>query len=155
MSFTAPHIDYAGLSPVIALTAGICAVLLSGAFTRHRQRALVSAVSLAALATAAGLCIWQWGERKDLVTGALRLDELGLAAALIAIFAAAFVVPLSWREPAADRPGEEPRHGECQTGQLASLAGMLLVAKAQNLGSYFVAIEVLSVPRYVLCGSAL
>ena len=31
MTFTAPHIDYAGLSPVIALTAGICAVLLGAA----------------------------------------------------------------------------------------------------------------------------
>jgi NADH-quinone oxidoreductase subunit N len=155
MSFTAPHIDYAGLSPVIALTAGICAVLLSGVFTRHRQRAVVSAVSLAALATAAGLCIWQWGERKDLVTGALRLDELGLAAALIAIFAAAFVVPLSWREPAADRPGEEPRHGEFQALLLSSVLGMVLLAQAQNLVSFFVAIELLSVPLYVLCGSAL
>ena len=30
MSFSAPQIDYAGLSPVIALTAGICVVLLAG-----------------------------------------------------------------------------------------------------------------------------
>ena len=30
MSFEAPHIDYAGLSPVIALTAGLCVVLLAG-----------------------------------------------------------------------------------------------------------------------------
>ncbi|OLE37538.1 MAG: hypothetical protein AUG48_04200 [Actinobacteria bacterium 13_1_20CM_3_68_9] len=155
MSFRAPHIDYAGLSPVIALTAGICAVLICGVLTRRRQRAVVSAVSLVTLATAAGLCIWQWGERKDLVAGALRLDELGLAAALIAILAAAFVVPLSWREPAADRPGEEPRHGEFQALLLSSVLGMVLLAQAQNLVSFFVAIELLSVPLYVLCGSAL
>ena len=30
MNFNAPDIDYAGLSPVIALTAGICVVLLVG-----------------------------------------------------------------------------------------------------------------------------
>src|SRR3954447_14211375 len=155
MSFTAPHIDYAGLSPVIALTAGICVVLVAGALTDRHQRTVVSSFSLTALATAAGLCIWQWGERKDLVTGALRLDELGLAAALIAIFAAAFVVPLSWREPAADRPGEEPRHGEFQALLLSSVLGMVLLAQAQNLVSFFVAIELLSVPLYVLCGSAL
>jgi NADH-quinone oxidoreductase subunit N len=155
MSFTAPHIDYAGLSPVIALTAGICAVLVAGILTEHRQRAAVSLLSLTTLATAAGLCIWQWGERKDLVTGALRLDELGLAAALIAILAAAVVVPLSWREPAAERPGEEPRHGEFQALLLSSVLGMVLLAQAQNLISFFVAIELLSVPLYVLCGSAL
>src|SRR5436190_11788258 len=155
VSFRAPHIDYAGLSPVIALTAGICAVLICGVLTRRRQRAVVSALSLATLGAAAGLCIWQWGERKDLVAGALRLDELGLAAALIAILAAAVVVPLSWREQAAERPGEEPRHGEFQALLLSSVLGMTLLAQAQNLIAFFVSIELLSVPLYVLCGSAI
>ena len=63
MSFTAPHIDYAGLSPVIALTAGTCAVIGGGLVGERRQRAVVSVLSLTTLATAAGLCIWQWGER--------------------------------------------------------------------------------------------
>ena len=38
MSFTAPEVDYAGLSPVIALTAGICVVLLAGLVGERRQR---------------------------------------------------------------------------------------------------------------------
>jgi NADH-quinone oxidoreductase subunit N len=154
MSFTAPEISYSGLSPVIAITAGICAVLLAGVFSARRQRLVVSGLSLATLATAAGLCIWQWGEREDLVAGALRLDELGLAGALIAILAAAVVIPLSWREPAAERPGEEPRHAEFQGLLLSSVLGMVLLAQAQNLIAFFVALELLSVPLYVLCGSA-
>ena len=36
-AFHAPHIDYAGLSPVIALTAGICVVLLAGVFEPLRR----------------------------------------------------------------------------------------------------------------------
>src|SRR6266545_4800538 len=155
MTFTAPHIDYAGLSPVIALTAGICLVLIGGLVGPRRQRGAVSILSLATLATAAGLCIWQWGEHEDLVAGALRLDELALAVALIAIFAAAFCVPLSWREEAAARPGAEPRHGEFQALLLSSVLGMVLLAQAQNLIAFFVALELLSVPLYVLCGSAL
>jgi NADH-quinone oxidoreductase subunit N len=154
MTFTAPDIDYAGLSPVIALTGGICLVLLAGLIGRH-QRAVVSVLSLATLGTAAGLCIWQWGERKDLVAGALRVDELALAATLIAIAAAAFCVPLSWREPAAERPDQEPRHGEFQALLLSSVLGMTLLAEAQNLVSFFISLELLSVPLYVLCGSAL
>jgi NADH-quinone oxidoreductase subunit N len=155
MTFHAPHIDYAGLSPVIALTAGICAVLVGGVLSARRQRLVVSTLSLITLATAAGLCIWQWGRREDLVAGALRLDELGLAAALIAIAAAAVVVPMSWREPAAERPGEEPRHGDFQALLLSSVLGMVLLAQAQNLISFFVSLELLSVPLYVLCGSAI
>jgi NADH-quinone oxidoreductase subunit N len=154
VTFTAPHIDYAGISPVIALTAGICAVIVGGVLSDRHQRVVVSALSLTTLAAAAGLCIWQWGQREDLVAGALRLDELGLAGALIAIFAAAYVIPLSWREPAAERPGEEPRHTEFQALLLSSVLGMVLLALAQNLIVLFVALELLSVPLYVLCGSA-
>jgi len=155
MTFTAPEIDYAGLSPVIALTAGSCAVLIGGVLSSARQRAIVSAFSLVTLGAAAALCVWQWGEHEDLVTGALRLDELGLATALIAIFAAAFVVPLSWREAAAERPGEEPRHADFQALLLSSVLGMVLLAQAQNLVALFVSLGLLSVPLYVLCGSSI
>jgi NADH-quinone oxidoreductase subunit N len=156
VTFTAPHIDYAGLSPVIALSAGIVIVLMAGVLSSARhQRVVVSALSLTTLAAAGGLCIWQWGTREDLVSGALRLDELGLAAALIAIFAAAVCIPMSWRDPAAAPPDLEPRHGDFQALLLASVLGMTLLAQAQNLIAFFVALELLSVPLYVLCGSAI
>ncbi|MGI8460628.1 MAG: NADH-quinone oxidoreductase subunit N, partial [Solirubrobacterales bacterium] len=154
MTFTAPEIDYAGLSPIIALTAGLVVVLLAGLVGRA-QRIVVSFFSLATLASATGLCIWQWGEEKDLVAGALRLDDLALATALIVLVAAAFVIPLSWREPAAERPGEEPRHGEFQALLIGSVLGMVMLAQAQNLIVFFVALELLSVPLYVLCGAAI
>jgi NADH-quinone oxidoreductase subunit N len=156
MSFTAPTIDYAALSPVIALTAGIVAVLVGAVLSDRRQRTVVSVISLATLAAAAGLCIWQWTDGpKDLVAGALRLDGLGLSAALIAIAAAAFVIPLSWREEAADRPVGPGGHGEFQALLLSSVLGMTLLAQSQNLVSVFISLELLSVPLYVLCGSSL
>ena len=156
MSFTAPTIDYAALSPVIALTGGIVAVLVGAVFSGRHQRTVVSVISLATLAAAAGLCIWQWtGGPKDLVAGALRLDGLGLAAALIAIASAAFVIPLSWREEAADRPVGPGGHGEFQALLLSSVLGMTLLAQSQNLVSAFISLELLSVPLYVLCGSSL
>ena len=43
------------------------------------------------------------------------------------------MIPLSWREPAAERPGVEPRHGEFQALLLSSVLGMVLLAQAQNL----------------------
>jgi NADH-quinone oxidoreductase subunit N len=156
MSFEAPHIDYAGISPVLALTAGLVVVLMAGVFTEgSRQRIVVSALSLVTLAAAAGLCIWQWGEGKDLVAGALRLDDLALAGSLIAIASAAFCIPLSWREEAADRASGPGGHAEFQALLLCSVLGMVLLAQAQNLISFFVSLELLSVPLYVLCGSAL
>ena len=156
MTFTAPHIDYAGLSPVIALTAGICAVLVGGVLSGRRQRLVVSALSLTTLAAAAGLCIWQWGTREDLVSGALRLDELGLAGGADRDLRGRVRDPAdagASRRPSA--AGDEPRHGEFQALLLARCSAWTLLAQAQNLIAFFVALELLSVPLYVLCGSAL
>jgi len=149
MNFHAPTIDYAGVSPIIALTAGICVVLIAGVF--DRVKSAVPVLTLTTLGSAGGLFIWQWGERKDLVAGALRLDELAVAVALIAILAAAITVLLSNREPAVEQAGG----GEYHTLLLGSVLGMSLLAEAQNLISFFVAIETLSIPLYVLCATNL
>src|SRR5688572_14686047 len=98
MNFQAPEIDYAGISPLIALTAGLVLILVTAVFSGRHQRLAVSIVSLATLGVTAGLCIWQLGEAKDLVAGALRMDDLAMIASLICIACAAFVIPLSWRE---------------------------------------------------------
>jgi len=146
--FNAPDIDYAGLSPIIALTVGLVVVLMVGLVAKNR---FVNAyLTLAVLAATAGLSIWQWGEREDLVAGALRLDELALAAALIAIFAAAVATVLSIREPAADEAG----HGAFAGLLIGSVLGMTVLAQAQNLVAFFIGLELLSIPLYVLCGSA-
>jgi NADH-quinone oxidoreductase subunit N len=156
MNFTPPEIDYAGLSPIIALTAGVVLTLLAGLVDgARRQRIVVSIVGLGTLAAAAGLCVWQWGEAKDLVAGALRLDDLALSVMLIAIASAAFCIPLSWREDSVERPLGPAGHGEFQSLLICSVLGMALIAQAQNLIAFFVALELLSVPLYVLCGSAI
>ncbi len=149
MTFTAPEIDYAGLAPVFALTAGICVVLMSAVFERTKNIAPV--LTLATLAAAGGLCTWQLGERKDLVAGALRLDELAIAVALIAILTAAVTVLLSIGEPAVEQAGS----GEYHALLLGSVLGMVLLGAAQNLIAFFIAIETLSIPLYVLCATNL
>ena len=60
MTFEAPDIDYAGLSPVLALTVGVVLALVVGLFgSGRRQRIVVSIFGLGTLAAAAGLCIWR------------------------------------------------------------------------------------------------
>ena len=63
----APHIDWAALSPIIALLSGSVVLLMLGLF---RDRALrevgVSALAIVTFATAAGLSIWQWDTNTDL-----------------------------------------------------------------------------------------
>ena len=148
-TFHAPHIDYAGLSPVIALTVGVCVVLLTAVFRPLRRTA--PGLTLLTLAVTAGLLIWQWNESKDLVSGALRLDDLAISISLIAILTAAFAVFLSVREPASEQVGR----GEYHALLLGSVLGMTLLSQSQNLVSFFVAIETLSIPLYILCAANL
>jgi NADH-quinone oxidoreductase subunit N len=149
MDFQAPDIDYAGLSPVIALTAGICIVLVVGLFNLPRW--VLPAKTIGILAITAGLCIWQWGENIDLVEGALRLDDLALAAALIAIAAAIVAQVLAIREKAAEDAGQSAFGALL----LSSVLGMVILAQAQNLVSFFIGLELLSIPLYVMCASAI
>jgi NADH-quinone oxidoreductase subunit N len=149
MNFQAPHIDYAGISPLIALTVGICVVLMTSVFRPLRRTA--PAVVLTALGATAGLLIWQWGEGKDLVSGALRLDDLAISISLVAIFTAAMAILLSIREVAAEEAG----HGEYGGLLLGSVLGMVLLAEAQNLVTFFVGLETLSIPLYILCSTNL
>ena len=90
MSFDAPVIDYAGLSPVIALTAGLVVLVLVAVFDSVKR--FGPAVALLAYAVTAGCLIWQWNADIDLVNGALRLDGLAVTLSLLAVIAAAVAV---------------------------------------------------------------
>ncbi len=55
------------------------------------------------------------------------------------------------RERAADEAG----HGEYYALLIGSVLGMVLLAEAENLVTFFVALETLSIPLYILCATNL
>ena len=140
MNFNEPTIDYAGISPLIALTVGLCVVLLSAVFKPFKRSAPL--LTMVTLAAAAGLLIWHWEDPKTLISGALRLDDLAISISLIAILTAAFCVLLSIRE----RATEEAGSGEYHALLLGSVLGMVLLAQATNLVTFFVALATLAMP---------
>ncbi|HET7509765.1 MAG TPA: NADH-quinone oxidoreductase subunit N [Solirubrobacterales bacterium] len=95
--------------------------------------------------------MWQWNDPKSLITGALRLDDLAISISLIAILTAAFCVLLSIGE----RATEEAGSGEYHSLLLGSVMGMVLLSQATNLVTFFVALETLSIPLYILCATNL
>jgi len=145
-----PHIDWAGLSPIVALLGGATIVLLVGlARSRTTRQVVVPLLSIVAFAAAIGLSVWQWGERKDLIEGALRLDELTLAMTMIFGVAGIATVLLSWRALAP----REAAHGEYYALLLTAAAGMVVLAGASNTVTIFLGYELLSIPLYVLCAT--
>jgi len=145
-----PHIDWAGISPLVALLGGATIVLLLGLLrSRFAREQLVPGVALLSCAASLGLTIWQLDERKDLIAGAMRLD--GLSTVLAVLFGAAGIaaVLLSWRHVAP----RESAHGEFYSLMLSSLGGMLVLAWANNTITLFLGLELLSIPLYVLCAT--
>jgi NADH-quinone oxidoreductase subunit N len=147
-----PHVDFAGLSPLIALLGGASIVLLVGLLGSSWVRSqLVPALTLGALGAALGLTIWQWGADKSIVSGALRIDGLSLTLSLALIAGAACTVLLAWRSLAT----REAAHGEWHALLLSSVGGMWLLVCAQNTIALFIGLELLSIPLYVLCATEL
>ncbi len=147
-----PHVDFAALSPLMALLGGAAIVLLVGLLGSRWIRAqLVPALSLVALGAAAGLTIWQWNAEKSIVAGALRIDSLSLTLNLILVAGGVCTVLLAWRSLAA----REAAHGEWHALLLTSIGGMSLLAAAQNTVALFLGLELLSIPLYVLCATEL
>ncbi len=145
-----PPIDWAGLSPLIAVFGGALIVLMLGlSRSRVARETAVPALSILSLALAIAFSVWQWGEREDLIAGALRLDELTLILTIIFCVAGIATVLLSWRHLAP----REAAHGEYHALLLTSIAGMIVLVAAQNLVSVFLGLELLSIPLYVLCAT--
>ena len=145
--FDAPYIDYAGISPLIALTAGTCVTLRGGPVQGPRARPPCWSRRWRRSPTAAGLSAWQFGEPKSLVEGALRSDDLSLSLSFVFYAAAAVALLLALGE----RGGRPSVLADYAGLLLASVTGMVVLAGAINLVTLFVGIELLSIPLYVMC----
>src|SRR4051794_24402444 len=149
---TAPHIDYQGLAPVFAVAGGAVIVLMVSLLrSRFVHRTLLPVLTIVALGAAIGLSIWNWqtGDTKPIVEGALAVDTLSLGISIICFIAGIATVFLSLRARATRDAGR----GEYFTLMLGSIAGMTILASAENLITLFIGLELLSIPLYVLCAT--
>lgn len=149
MSFDAPTVDYAGLSPVIALSTGLIVLVIVAVFDSIKR--LAPALALLTLATTAGLLIWQWDADTELINGTLKIDGLAVVFSLLIVAAAAGAVLTSIGDPSEQQVGRP----DFLSLLMASVLGMVLLTMANNLITFFVALELFSIPLYALCGTNL
>ena len=151
-SFHAPHIDWKGMSPLLAVLGGSVVVLMVGLLPGKRlQRGLVPALAIVALLAAIGLTIWIWqpGDTRPIVAGALSIDTLALGISVLFYVSGIVTILLSLRSDVIRQAGP----GEYASLLLGSIGGMVLLAGAENLVTLFIGIELLSIPLYILCAS--
>jgi NADH-quinone oxidoreductase subunit N len=144
--------DWNSILPALALVAAaLAAVGLQLASRPEKSRGRVEFVAYAGLLGALGLVVWRlWtgGGRQEGFGGAVVLDDLALFLSLSIVAATGLTVVLS-----ADylRDREAP-HGEYHALLLLAAAGMILLVQSQDLVTFFVSLEILSLSLYTLSG---
>jgi len=173
-----PPIDYAAITPVLIVLGAACAAVLVEAFIPRSGRwGAQVALSLVAL-LGAGAWLGGYVLTQSTATGLTTLSDaiavdrptlflwgtlLGLGIAAVLLIADRSVEPggAFVAESAAARPGpgaeRAPAVGmrtEVFPLALFSLGGMMVFCAANDLLTMFVALEVLSLPLYLMCGLA-
>ncbi len=148
--FVRPEIDFHAFAPELVLVGTIVAVLLVDLFTPESARGIVPAVAgiglLASLVPLLTLAID--GADRGMFGGAYVVDNFALTLKLLFLVAAYVVVLLSTNYIAEG----DYHEGEYYFLLLSSTLGMTLMASARDLVSIFVALELLSIPAYMLAG---
>ena len=135
--------------PEIILTVTILAVLVADMVTRGARRGLTAGVAvagcLAALAAAVALAGSAPGH---LFEGMLTLDPFAIFYKVFFLAVGMLVVLIAAPYRELSREG----HGEIYAMVLGTVLGMMLLASASNLLMIYLALEMVSLPSYLLAG---
>ena len=149
-AFERPEVDFHALAPELVLTGAVVAVLLADLLTPSGSRGVVPQVAgigiLAALVPVLTLAVD--GVDRVMFDGAYTVDNFAIVLKAMFLLAAYVVVLLSTNYIAEGDYAE----GEYYFLLLASVLGMLVMASSRDLITIFVALELLSIPAYMLAG---
>lgn len=132
------------LAPEWLVLAGACLALIAGVSRWAQRLGIVPWVAFFALAAALVASVRQGVPVGDPTIPGLWLTSLTYYTRLIALSIGLLIVLVNWHQPVATE------RGEYMAMILFSLLGVLLTASANNLVVLFLAIELVSVPTYVL-----
>ena len=150
--------DLRAFQPEGALIAGILAVLLIPVFSPKKNIMAVAIACAAALAAALGGIALTWSTALHspdaYLGGLLVLDPFGWSIKLLIILFTAFVMAL-WFADSHDKfimRGQAGDAAEFFVLLLSATLGLCLMASTNNLLMIFLAVELASLPSYVLAG---
>jgi NADH-quinone oxidoreductase subunit N len=147
--FTPPTIDYHALAPEIILVAGLVAVIIVDLFIGENKKwitgTLTGFVLLGAFLPLVTLGV-TGSEVREMFDGRYVVDNFSLVMKAVFLLSAYVVVLLATNEI-----GEGGYHlGEFYTMLLTSVLGMVMMASSRDFVSIFVALEMLSIPAYMM-----
>ncbi|MDQ3003969.1 MAG: NADH-quinone oxidoreductase subunit N [Chloroflexota bacterium] len=143
--------DFEVIQPLTFLTAWACVLLLVDLFIPKARKDISALLSALGLALTLGLTLIQIGEEPRVAfTGMVVLDGFSTFVNALLLVSGLLGVALAYGY--VKRMGIE--RGEYYTLLLFSVTGMMLMAQATDLIVVFLALELLSIPLYVLAAFA-
>jgi NADH-quinone oxidoreductase subunit N len=149
-SFEAPHIDWHALAPELALLVGLVAALLVDLFSEDHQKLRVAYTAALAMVTSLFFCVTLGlnGADREMFGGAYVVDDYAIIVkALFAVIGyVVLFMSISYIEEG------DYYQGEYSVLMLGSILGMTIMVSSRELLLIFVALELLSIPAYLLAG---
>ena len=147
---TLTQTDYQVLTPYIILTVWACILLLIDLFIPKNRKGITALLSALGLAVTLGFTLSQIGIEATGFNGMVTLD--GFSTFVNALLLVSGLLGIALAYGYVKRMGIE--RGEYYTLLLFSVTGMMLMAQAADLIIVFIALELLSIPLYVLAAFA-
>jgi NADH-quinone oxidoreductase subunit N len=147
-AWDAPSVDYHALAPEIIVAATIVILIVVDAFTGERSRWATSSIAGVGLLLAfiPLATLYHDGAVRVLFGGGYVVDNYALILKALFLLAGYVVILLSTNYIAEGDYYE----GEYYTLVLSSVLGMMVMASARDLISIFIALELVSIPAYML-----
>jgi NADH-quinone oxidoreductase subunit N len=142
--------DLYTILPIIILVAWACVLLLVDLFIPKERKGWTALLAAVGLAGTLGVTLTQAGRELAAFNGMVMLD--GFSSFLNALFLASGLLGIAIAYGYLRRMGIE--RGEYYTLLLFSISGMMLMVQAADLIVVFLALELLSIPLYVLAAWA-
>ena len=142
--------DFYILLPLIILIAWACALLLADLFIPKNRKGITAFLAALGLAVTLGFTVTQIGRSGAGFNGMVTLDGFSTFTSALILISGLLGIALAYGY--IKRMGIE--RGEYYALMLFSITGMLLMTQASDLIIVFLALELLSIPLYVLAAFA-
>lgn len=181
--FTPPQIDWVAAAPVVTvLGAAVVGVLVEAFVPRAARRGTQLVLAGVGLLASLSFVVWMWAkdETRAVVASSLDPNHLGMQQDKVALFLQGTLLVLtalallvlgergggrleSFAAQAATTPGSDEERLANEAGRqstevfpltMFAAGGMMIFSSAQDLLTMFVALEVFSLPLYIMCGLA-
>jgi NADH-quinone oxidoreductase subunit N len=144
------QLDFYTLLPLTILSVWACVLLLVDLFIPKNHKGITAFLSALGLAVTLGFTLTQIGQESMGYQGMVILDGFSVFVNALLLISGLLGIALAYGY--VKRMGLE--RGEYYTLLLFSVAGMMLMAQAADLIVVFIALELLSIPLYVLAAFA-